>query len=63
VDAIVRAAEVTVEAQRGPQRSEPERTEPHDEPAPEPEAAAEEESAEESTQDGGPSEDESPAPS
>jgi chromosome segregation ATPase len=73
VDAIVRAAEVTVEAQRGPQHSEPvqvsepeaepERPEPHDEPAPEPEATAEEEPAEESTQDGGPSEDERPAPS
>jgi F0F1-type ATP synthase membrane subunit b/b' len=75
VDAIVRAAEVTVEAQRGPQRpedvssqasepeAEPEPQELHDEPAPQPEAAAEEGHAEESTQDGGPSEDENPAPS
>ena len=63
VDAIVRAAEVTVEAQRGRQHAEPERSEPHDEPAPEPEADAEEKHAEESAQDEGPSEDERPAPS
>ena len=75
VDAIVRAAEATI-GPRGSQKSprastpvedvepdaEPEATEPHDEPAPEPEAA-EDELVDESTQDGGPDEDESPAPS
>jgi hypothetical protein len=83
VDAIVKAAEATVDAQRGPQHlppaasaveepaadvepePEPEAVEPHDEPAPEPEAEAEaeDEPVDESTEDGGPSEDESPAPS
>jgi hypothetical protein len=74
VDAIVKAADATVEAQRGPQTSslaarakeeqvsepEPEESssEPHDEPAPEPEAEADD-----TEQDGGPSEDERPAPS
>ena len=44
--------------------AEPEATEPHDEPALEPEAGADEdELLDESTQDGGPDEDESPAPS
>jgi F0F1-type ATP synthase membrane subunit b/b' len=75
VDAIVKAAEATV-GPRGSQPSptastpvedvepdaEPEATEPHDEPAPEPEAD-EGELVDESTQDGGPDEDESPAPS
>ncbi len=73
VDAIVRAAEVTVDAQRGSQPSgarsrseaegvpdaEPAELEPHDEPMPSPEA----EGSEDSTDDGGPSEDERPAPS
>jgi F0F1-type ATP synthase membrane subunit b/b' len=74
VDAIVKAAEVTIEAQRGPQSSpaapspvdepvsepEPEDapSQPHDEPAPEPEAEADL-----TEQDRGPSGDESPAPS
>ncbi len=66
VDAIVKAAEATV-GPRGPRKSpaaEPEATEPDDEPAPEPEAGADEdELVDESTQDGGPDEDESPAPS
>ena len=75
VDAIVRAAEATI-GPRGSQKSprastpvddvepdaEPEATEPHDEPAPEPEAD-DDELVDESTQDGGPDEDESPAPS
>jgi hypothetical protein len=71
VDAIVKAAEATVEAQRGPQSSEPPASspveidevdselEPHDEPAPVPEA----EIADEPAENGGPREDERPAPS
>jgi hypothetical protein len=69
VDAIVKAAEVAIAAQRGPlspeaapgsdadvSGAEPDELEPHDEPTPTVEA-------EESTEDGGPSEDERPAPS
>ena len=71
VDAIVKAAEATVEARRGPQSSEPpasaaveaDEDEPevelHDEPAPAPEA----EVADEPAEDGGPREDDRPAPS
>ncbi len=72
VDAIVRAAEVTVEAQRGSQasqatpRSEEDEVpgaepdlEPHDEPTSSPEAGGSDEAGE----DGGPSEGERPAPS
>ena len=72
VDAIVKAAETSVGPLRGSKAatpvdepvSEPEPeeppVEPHDEPAPEPEAEAESDRTE---RDGGPSEDESPAPS
>jgi len=71
VDAIVKAAEATVEAQRGPQTSEPPASaaveidevdselQPHDEPTPAPEA----EVAGEPAEDGGPREDDRPAPS
>ncbi|HXV35198.1 MAG TPA: hypothetical protein VD769_14415 [Gaiellaceae bacterium] len=87
VDAIVKAAEATVGAQRGagspgplragaaePQEAaaesvepepadEPTPAEPYDEPSPGPEALEPAAETEESTEDGGPSEDESPAPS
>jgi hypothetical protein len=79
VDAIVKAAEATVDAQRGTGSRRPLRTapaepgavepedepapEPHDEPSPGPEAFEPPADVEESTEDGGPSEDESPAPS
>jgi hypothetical protein len=69
VDAIVKAAEATVGPQRGPQASkpapsaaaepEPADVEPHDEPMPSLEA----EGPEDADEDGGPSEDERPAPS
>jgi F0F1-type ATP synthase membrane subunit b/b' len=75
VDAIVKAAEATIDAQRGPQTSpsaagpveedvvpepEPTPSEPHDEPVSEPEALGEDQPTEDVE---GPSEDESPAPS
>jgi F0F1-type ATP synthase membrane subunit b/b' len=84
VDAIVKAAEATVDAQRGGQSpapplagpdavtaesvepepaDEPVPAEPHDEPSPAPEALEPPAETEDSTEDGGPSEDESPAPS
>ncbi len=79
VDAIVKAAETSVGARRGALSTppstpadepavvepepEPSPPEPHDEPAFEPEATAEDALAEESTEHGGPSEDDSPAPS
>jgi len=69
VDAIVKAAEATVGPQRGLQASkpapsaaaepEPAELEPHDEPM----QSLEAEGSEEAAEDGGPSEDERPAPS